>query len=98
MEAFPDVLERHLPKVGLHGKNGFALHFCECRSVERSWELKIWERSGGVLVLIHIVVVCRARGNVEHCGSYEGEGLNMGLAGKYKRLSLPEQSMKAKSG
>jgi hypothetical protein len=69
VEAFPDILERHLPKVGLHGKNGVTVHLCECWSVERARELKVWERSGGVLVLIHLVVllVCRARGYVEHC-------------------------------
>ena len=70
MEAFPNILERHLPKVGLHGKNGVALHLCECWPVERARELEVWERSGGVLVLIHFVVllVCRASGDVEHCG------------------------------
>ena len=74
VEAFPDILERHLPKVGLHGKNGVALHLCECWSVERARELKVWERCSGVLVLIHLVLllVCRARGYVEHCRVMKG--------------------------
>ena len=57
VEAFSDVLERHLPKVGLHGKNGITLHLGECRAIEGARKLEVWERSSGVLVLIHVVVL-----------------------------------------
>jgi len=84
VEAFSDILERDLPEVGLHGKNGFAVHFGECGSIEGARELEVGKRSSGVLVLIHVVVVvvCRTSRNVEHCCSFEGgfeRGVNLGV-------------------
>jgi hypothetical protein len=59
VKAFSDIFEWHLPKVGLHGKNGIALHLGECRAVEGARKLEVGERSGWVLVLVHVaVLVC----------------------------------------
>jgi hypothetical protein len=68
VKAFPNVLEGHLAKVGLHGENSLALHLRECRAVEGARELEVGERCSGVLVLVHVVVVLLswASCNVEH--------------------------------
>ncbi len=57
MKAFSDVLEGHLAEVGLHGEYGLALHLCERWAIESAGELKVGKGCGGVLVLIHFVVL-----------------------------------------
>lgn len=67
MKAFSYVLKGHLAEVGLHGENGLALHLCERWAVESARELEVREGCGGVLVLVHLVVVLSwASLNVEH--------------------------------
>jgi len=68
MKAFPNVFERHLAEVGLHGQNSLALHLRECWAIEGARELEVGKRRSGVLVLIHFVVVLLsgASCNVEH--------------------------------
>jgi hypothetical protein len=68
VKAFPNILERHLAEVGLHGQYGLALHLRVCRAVEGAGELKVRKRCSGVLVLIHLVVMLLswAGCNVEH--------------------------------
>ena len=67
MEAFSDVLKGHLAEVGLHGEDGLALHLCERWAVESARELEVGKGRGGVLVLVHLVVVLSWAGlDVEH--------------------------------
>lgn len=67
MKAFSDVLKGHLAEVGLHGEDGLAFHLCERWAVESARELEVGEGCGGVLVLVHLVVVLSWAGlNVEH--------------------------------
>ena len=67
MKAFSDVLKGHLAEVGLHGKDSLALHLCKRWAIESARELEVRERCGGVLVLVHLVVVLSWAGlNVEH--------------------------------
>jgi len=70
VKAFPNILERYLAEVGLHGQYGLALHLRECRAVEGARELEVGKRCSGVLVLIHLVVMLLswAGCNVEHVG------------------------------
>jgi hypothetical protein len=68
MKAFPNILERHLAEVGLHGENSLALHLRECWAIEGARELEVGKRCSGVLVLVHLVVVLLswASCDVEH--------------------------------
>ena len=70
MKAFPNILERHLAEVGLHGQYGLALHLREWGAVEGARELEVGKRCSRVLVLIHLVVMLLswAGCNVEHVG------------------------------
>ena len=61
MKAFPNILERHLAEVGLHGQYGLSLHLRECWTIEGSGELEVGKRCSGMLVLIHLVVVLLSR-------------------------------------
>lgn len=68
MKAFPNILERNLAEVGLHGQYGLALDLRESRAVEGARELEVGKRCSGVLVLVHLVVMLLswAGCNVEH--------------------------------
>ena len=57
VKAFSNVLERHLPEVGLHCKDSLALHFGECWASEGARKLEVGKRCGGVLMLVHVVVL-----------------------------------------
>jgi hypothetical protein len=78
MKAFPNILERNLAEVGLHGQYGLALHLRECGAVEAAGELEVGKRCSGVLVLIHLVVMLLswAGCNVEHVWIGEGEDID----------------------
>jgi hypothetical protein len=55
MQAFSNILEGHLPKVGLHCENGLALYLGEWWTSEGARELKVGKGRSRVLVLVHFV-------------------------------------------
>jgi hypothetical protein len=57
MKAFSNILERHLPEIGLHSKNSLTLHLGECWASEGARKLEVRKGCSRVLVLIHFAVV-----------------------------------------